>query len=77
MLRWILAFLIMTITAAVFGFSEVAVRVADLSRAFFYIFITLLLVTVVFGDAVGRPAAPRKTSRVQGSDRPISDRQRG
>ena len=49
MLRWALIFLIISMIAALFGFTAVAGAAAEIARVLFYIFVTIFLVTLVLG----------------------------
>ncbi|MGA2088354.1 MAG: DUF1328 domain-containing protein [Stellaceae bacterium] len=53
MLRLALFFLVVSLVAAVFGFTGIAVVAADLARLLFFIFIVLFLVLLVAGLMVG------------------------
>jgi uncharacterized membrane protein YtjA (UPF0391 family) len=56
MLRLALAFLLVAIVAAVFGFTDVAVASADLAKIVFYVFLVLFLIAMLFNAFRGRPA---------------------
>jgi uncharacterized membrane protein YtjA (UPF0391 family) len=47
MLRWALAFLIVALVAALFGFAGIAVAAAGIAKILFYLFLILFLVTLV------------------------------
>jgi uncharacterized membrane protein YtjA (UPF0391 family) len=49
MLRWALIFLIISMIAALFGFTTVAGAAAEIARVLFYIFVTIFLVTLILG----------------------------
>lgn len=49
MLSWALAFFMMAIVAAVFGFTGVAVGADEVARIMFVIFVVLFLVSLVAG----------------------------
>jgi len=49
MLRWALAFFIVALFAAVFGFLGIAVAAAGIARLLFFIFLVLFLVSLVGG----------------------------
>ena len=49
MLRWALAFFVIAIIAAVFGFAGIAVAAAGISKLLFYLFLILFLVALVGG----------------------------
>lgn len=52
MLRWSLAFLIIAIVAAVFGFTSIALGAASIAKIVFFIFIVLFLVSIIRGRPV-------------------------
>jgi uncharacterized membrane protein YtjA (UPF0391 family) len=54
MLRWSLAFFIVAIIAAVFGFGGIAAGATDIARVLFFIFVVVFLVSLVWGLASGR-----------------------
>lgn len=47
MLRWAIAFLILALIAAVFGFGGVAVAAAGIAKIIFYLFVLLLIISLV------------------------------
>jgi uncharacterized membrane protein YtjA (UPF0391 family) len=49
MLRWALAFFVIAIIAAVFGFAGIAVAAAGIAKLLFYLFLILFLVALVGG----------------------------
>jgi len=49
MLRWALIFLLVSIVAAVFGFTGVAAGTAEIARILFYVFVVIFVVTLLFG----------------------------
>ena len=49
MLGWALAFFIVALIAAVFGFTGVAVASAGIAKLLFYLFLVIFLVTLVLG----------------------------
>ncbi|MCX9155600.1 DUF1328 domain-containing protein [Niveibacterium sp. 24ML] len=49
MLRWALIFFLVSIVAAVFGFTGVAAGTAEIARILFYVFIVIFVVTLLFG----------------------------
>jgi uncharacterized membrane protein YtjA (UPF0391 family) len=49
MLRWAIAFLIIALIAAVFGFGGVAAAATDIARILFLVFIVLFAISLVFG----------------------------
>ncbi len=50
MLRWTIIFMIIAIIAAVFGFTGIAERAADVSRILFFIFLILIVISLFFGS---------------------------
>ncbi len=51
MLNWALAFLLIAILAAVFGFTGIAVASAGIAKILFFVFLVVFLVTLVMGIA--------------------------
>lgn len=51
MLNWALAFLLIAILAAVFGFTGIAVASAGIAKILFFVFLVIFLVTLVMGVA--------------------------
>lgn len=51
MLGWAIAFLLIAIVAAVFGFGGIAAASAGIAKALFFLFLVVFLVTLVFGVA--------------------------
>jgi uncharacterized membrane protein YtjA (UPF0391 family) len=49
MLRWALAFFIIALIAAVFGFGGIALAAAGIAKILFFIFLVLFLVALVSG----------------------------
>ena len=58
MLRWALAFFIVAIVAALFGFGGIAVASAGIAKILFLIFLIGFLITLVIGLAAGRRIPP-------------------
>jgi len=54
MLRWAVVFLIIALTAALFGFTDIAAASADIAKVLFGIFLILFLASLVFGLVVAR-----------------------
>ncbi len=54
MLRWAIAFLIIAIIAAIFGFSGIAATATGIAKLLFFIFVVLFLVALLFGLLGGR-----------------------
>jgi uncharacterized membrane protein YtjA (UPF0391 family) len=51
MLRWAIAFFIIAIIAAIFGFGGIAVAAAGIAKILFFIFLVLFLVALLGGLA--------------------------
>ncbi len=49
MLRWAIAFFIVAIIAAVFGFGGIAAGAASIAKILFFVFVVLFLVSLVVG----------------------------
>ena len=49
MLRWSIAFFVIAIIAALFGFGGIAEGAASIAKILFFIFITLFVLAIVFG----------------------------
>jgi len=49
MLRWALAFLLIAIVAAVFGFGGIAGEAAWIAKVLLFVFLILFVVSLVFG----------------------------
>jgi uncharacterized membrane protein YtjA (UPF0391 family) len=56
MIRWALAFLVLALVAAFFGFGGIAVASADIAKTLFFVFLVVFLVTFVMGLIGGRKA---------------------
>jgi len=54
LLKWALIFFLISIVAAVFGFTGISVASADIARILFYIFVVIFLVLLVLGLAIAR-----------------------
>jgi uncharacterized membrane protein YtjA (UPF0391 family) len=56
MLRWALAFFVLALVAALFGFGGLAATSAGIAKALFYIFLIVFLVSLIVGlTATRRP----------------------
>jgi uncharacterized membrane protein YtjA (UPF0391 family) len=53
MLRWAVIFFIVSLVAALFGFTGISVAAAGIAKVLFYIFIALFLIALITGLAVG------------------------
>ena len=49
MLRWAVAFLIIALIAAVFGFGGIAEGAVDIAMILFWVFIVLFVLSLLFG----------------------------
>jgi uncharacterized membrane protein YtjA (UPF0391 family) len=58
MLRWSLAFFIVAIIAAIFGFGGIATGAADIARILFFFFIVFFLVCLIWSLMTGRKVPP-------------------
>jgi uncharacterized membrane protein YtjA (UPF0391 family) len=54
LLKWALVFFIVSIIAALFGFTNIAAATADVARILFYIFLVIFIVLLVLGLVVSR-----------------------
>jgi uncharacterized membrane protein YtjA (UPF0391 family) len=54
MLSWSLAFFIVAIIAAVFGFGGIASGAAEIARVCFFFFLVIFAVTLIYGLVTGR-----------------------
>ena len=52
MLRWTMAFLIIALVAALFGFGGIAAGAASIAKVLFFIFLVLFVRSLVFGASV-------------------------
>lgn len=58
MLRWVLTFLVIALIAALFGFTDLASGAAAIAKVIFYIFVVLLVVSLLFGGSIWKRSAP-------------------
>jgi uncharacterized membrane protein YtjA (UPF0391 family) len=58
MLRWSLAFFIVAIIAAVFGFGGIASGATEIARVLFYLFFVIFTVSILWGLMTGRRVPP-------------------
>jgi uncharacterized membrane protein YtjA (UPF0391 family) len=56
LLKWALIMLVVSIVAAVFGFTDLAATSADVARILFYFFAVIFVVLLVAGLLAGRRA---------------------
>jgi len=54
MLRWALAFFVLALVAALFGFGGLAATSAGIAKSLFYVFLIVFLVSLVFGLTASR-----------------------
>ena len=54
MLRWALLFLVVSLIAAFFGFTDVAAASAGIAKILFFIFLVVFLVFLLLGLTAGR-----------------------
>lgn len=54
MLRWALFFLVISLIAALFGFTGISAAAADIARILFFLFIVIFLALLILGLAAGR-----------------------
>jgi len=54
MLRWALAFLVLALIAAFFGFGGVAVASAGIAKILFYLFLIVFAITLISGLVTAR-----------------------
>ena len=54
MLRWAVAFFIIAIIAAVFGFGGIATGSAEIARLLFFIFLVVFVVSLIWALMTGR-----------------------
>jgi uncharacterized membrane protein YtjA (UPF0391 family) len=53
-LKWALIFFLISVVAAVFGFTGVSAASADIARILFYIFAAIFLVLIILGFTIFR-----------------------
>ncbi len=58
MLRWVLTFLVIALIAALFGFTDLAAGAAAIAKVIFYIFVVLLIVSLLFGGMIWKKTTP-------------------
>jgi uncharacterized membrane protein YtjA (UPF0391 family) len=54
LLKWALIFFLISIVAAVFGFTGISLASADIARILFYIFLVIFLVLPILGLTIAR-----------------------
>jgi uncharacterized membrane protein YtjA (UPF0391 family) len=58
MLGWALAFLLIALVAALFGFGGIAVAAAGIAKLLFFVFLVLFVASLILHLFSGRSAAP-------------------
>jgi uncharacterized membrane protein YtjA (UPF0391 family) len=53
-LKWALIFFIISLVAALFGFTDISAASADVARVLFYIFLVIFVVLLVLGLTIFR-----------------------
>lgn len=53
-LKWALLFFIVSLVAALFGFTDISAASADIARVLFYIFLVIFIVLLVLGLTIFR-----------------------
>jgi uncharacterized membrane protein YtjA (UPF0391 family) len=56
-LKWALIFLLVSIVAALFGFTDIAAASADIARVLFYVFMVIFVVLLILGLTIFRAAS--------------------
>jgi len=54
MLRWAVAFFIVAIVAAIFGFGDIAAAATGVAKILFYVFLILFLISLISGITLRR-----------------------
>jgi uncharacterized membrane protein YtjA (UPF0391 family) len=54
LLKWALIFFLVSIVAAIFGFTGISEASADVARILFYIFVVIFVVLLIIGLVVAR-----------------------
>src|SRR5262249_29714367 len=54
LLKWALIFLVVSLVAALFGFTGISAASADIARVLFFIFLVIFVVLLVLGLMAGR-----------------------
>ena len=58
MLRWSLAFFIVAIIAAIFGFGGISAGAVDIAKVLFFFFLEICVVLLLWGLVTGRRLPP-------------------
>jgi uncharacterized membrane protein YtjA (UPF0391 family) len=56
-LKWALIFLLISLVAALFGFTDIAAASADIARVLFYVFLVIFVVLLILGLTIFRAAS--------------------
>jgi uncharacterized membrane protein YtjA (UPF0391 family) len=56
-LKWALIFLLISLVAALFGFTDIAAASADIARVLFYVFMVIFVVLLILGLTIFRAAS--------------------
>ena len=54
LLKWALIFFLISVVAAVFGFTGISMATADIARILFYIFLVIFVVLLILGLTIAR-----------------------
>ena len=54
LLKWALIFLVVSLVAALFGFTGISEASADIARVLFYIFVIIFLILLILGMTIFR-----------------------
>ncbi|MFP3944862.1 MAG: DUF1328 domain-containing protein [Alphaproteobacteria bacterium] len=58
MLGWVLVFFLLAIFAAILGFGGLAGTFAGIAKILFFVFLVLLVISLIFRAGRGRPPPP-------------------
>lgn len=54
LLKWALIFFLISIVAAIFGFTGISAATADIARVLFYIFVAIFILLLILGLTIAR-----------------------
>jgi uncharacterized membrane protein YtjA (UPF0391 family) len=54
LLKWALIFFLISIVAAIFGFTGISAATADIARILFYIFVAIFILLLILGLTIAR-----------------------
>jgi uncharacterized membrane protein YtjA (UPF0391 family) len=54
LLKWALIFFLISVVAAIFGFTGISAATADIARILFYIFVAIFLLLLILGLTIAR-----------------------